>query len=159
MKITTLDKRNVCILGYGREGQATYAALKKHAPHARITIADSNPHLPARPDCPVITGPDYLTKLDSFDVIIKTPGIPWRPDKSLRHKLTSATEIFLDSIPTKTTVIGITGTKGKSTTSSLIAAILKEAHVKKFVAVDDTVYDDVRKFHKMAVDANFMEIK
>jgi phosphonate transport system substrate-binding protein len=39
------------------------------------------------------------------------------------------------------------------------AAILKEAHVKKFVAVDDTVYDDVRKFHKMAVDANFMEIK
>lgn len=38
-------------------------------------------------------------------------------------------------------------------------AILKQAHVKKFVAVDDTVYDDVRKLHKMAVDANFMEIK
>ena len=38
-------------------------------------------------------------------------------------------------------------------------AILKSVYVKKFIAVDDTLFDDVRKFHKMAVDANFMDIK
>lgn len=38
-------------------------------------------------------------------------------------------------------------------------AILKDAHVQKFIAVDDTLFDDVRKFHQMAVDAKFMEIK
>jgi len=37
--------------------------------------------------------------------------------------------------------------------------ILKEAFVKKFIAADDTLFDDVRRWHKMAVDANFMEIK
>lgn len=37
--------------------------------------------------------------------------------------------------------------------------ILKEAYLKKFVAVDDTLFDGVRKWHKTAVDAKFMEIK
>lgn len=38
-------------------------------------------------------------------------------------------------------------------------AILKEAFVKKFVAVEDSLFDDVRTWHQMAVDAGFMEIK
>lgn len=38
-------------------------------------------------------------------------------------------------------------------------AILKSGHVKKFVAIDDIAFDDIRKFHKMAVDAKFMRIK
>lgn len=125
MKISNLDGRNICILGYGREGRATYAALKVHAPRARITIADADQGLPARPDCSLIIGPDYLKNLEQFDFVVKTPGIKWRPQPDAKTQLTSATELFLDSIPSKTTVIGVTGTKGKSTTSHLIYQTLK----------------------------------
>jgi UDP-N-acetylmuramoyl-L-alanine---L-glutamate ligase len=125
MKLSKLDGHNICILGFGREGRATYAALKAHAPRARITIADADPNLPARPDCSLMLGPGYLRDLGSFDVVIKTPGIKWRPQSGSRSQLTSATELFLDSLPTKTTVIGVTGTKGKSTTAHLISQTLK----------------------------------
>lgn len=68
-----------------------------------------------------------LGDLDQFDVIIKSPGIPPNEElAALGHKVTSSTQIFLDTIAESgATVIGITGSKGKSTTSSLIYDILK----------------------------------
>lgn len=117
MKIRDLNGKKICILGYGKEGHATEAALKQHAATAQITIRDQK------------NGSNYLANLDSFNWIIKSPGIPLLPElKSHENKITSSTQIFLDTIAeTGATVIGVTGSKGKSTTSSLIHAILKAA--------------------------------
>ncbi|HEX3082007.1 MAG TPA: UDP-N-acetylmuramoyl-L-alanine--D-glutamate ligase [Candidatus Saccharimonadia bacterium] len=134
MKITDLNGKNVCILGFGKEGQATYATLGRYAPKAHVTVADGNPNVTAPDGVPVITGPDYLEKLDGFDAIIKSPGIPWTPGEPLRSKLTSGTEIFLDSLPENVQVIGVTGTKGKSTTSNLIYQVLKAGGIDAFLA-------------------------
>ena len=81
------------------------------------------------------TGPKYLDDLERFDVIIKSPGVPPQPEfAAVKSKLTSSTQIFFDSIAdTGALVIGVTGSKGKSTTSSLIFAILKAAGKKAFL--------------------------
>jgi UDP-N-acetylmuramoyl-L-alanine---L-glutamate ligase len=135
MTIQELNHRNVCILGYGQEGRATFQALQQYAPSARITIADGNPDTVPPEGANLITGPDYLDELDAFDAIIKSPGIPWRPGGHLANKLTSATALFLDSLPQGPgQVIGVTGTKGKSTTSHLIYQVLKAAGKSVYLA-------------------------
>lgn len=128
MNIKDLNGKTVCILGFGREGQATARALEKYASKAKITIADSNIELRIT-NYESQLGPDYLKNINRFDVIIKSPGIPPSVlEPTTYHLLTSATPIFFDTIAnTNASVIGVTGSKGKSTTSSLIYEILKAA--------------------------------
>lgn len=115
MKLNKLEDKKILILGFGREGKATFNFLKKHFPEKKIGIADKS------------DGKKYLDTLKNYDVIIKSPGIPYLPEiKKARKRgkiITSATNIFFDNFKGK--IIGITGTKGKSTTTSLIYEILK----------------------------------
>jgi UDP-N-acetylmuramoyl-L-alanine---L-glutamate ligase len=122
----------IAVLGYGIEGRATLDYLGDlGAP--RVSLLDSNPNLIVDPSHQKFTsgnilGIDWLMALDDFDVIIKSPGIPLHVIPSHAHpRLTSATNIFLGLARDKT--IGITGTKGKSTTSSLISHILNCAGI------------------------------
>ena len=127
MNIRDLNGKSICILGYGREGQAMTDALEKYAPEAEVTICDQNEKLQITNHKSQL-GDDWLHDLDRFDCIIRSPGIPPNSQLStLNSQLTNSSQIFLDSIDPQTTVIGVTGSKGKSTTASLIAAILKEA--------------------------------
>lgn len=127
MKIQELTGKRVCILGFGREGKAMLEALARGAPGAEITIADANPHVIGCAQCKAQLGADYLKDLNRFDTIIKSPGIPHQPEfDAVKQKMTSATQIFLDSIADSgAVVIGVTGSKGKSTTSTLIYEIVK----------------------------------
>jgi UDP-N-acetylmuramoyl-L-alanine---L-glutamate ligase len=141
--------KSILLLGFGREGQSTYMLLRKIFPGKLLAIADLSEGVRENPliqhdDClHFITGTGYLEQLTGYDVIFRSPGIPiWKltspgesfaserstqPTKCLipREKITSQTELFLERYSTQ--VIGITGTKGKSTTSSLIHHILKTA--------------------------------
>jgi len=123
MKISDLAGMSVCILGFGREGKAMAEAIEKHAESFEITIADQSESLPAT-RYPLIKGPDAFKNLDQFDVLIKSPGIP--PHQlSPSLKYTTPTQIFFDSIVSSgAKIIGITGSKGKSTTSSLISHLV-----------------------------------
>ncbi len=112
MKLDQLKKyKKILILGYGLEGQATERYLKKYHSTAFIGIADKKINV------------NYLSEQNKYDLVIRSPGIP----KHLITKpYTTATNIFLANI--NNIVIGVTGTKGKSTTVSLIYSILKEAN-------------------------------
>jgi len=119
---------HICILGFGREGKSTLAFLKEHHP-CRITIADESQITLDDADRQCVelrTGAHYLDDLDRFDLIIKSPGIslPSEIENPIKEKLTSQTALFLQAFHKQ--IIGITGTKGKSTTSSLTCHILKE---------------------------------
>lgn len=120
---------SICIIGFGKEGQAMLKALEATAWDGDVTLADLKEDF-SHPQHPVIRGKEYLEQIDAgnFDVIIKSPGVPPHPlFEKWGKKLTTPTHIFFDSIrDSGATVIGVTGSKGKSTTSSLIAAILKE---------------------------------
>ncbi|MDO8468410.1 MAG: UDP-N-acetylmuramoyl-L-alanine--D-glutamate ligase [Candidatus Peribacter sp.] len=129
MHIRELAGKNVCILGFGREGQAMLKALEEHAPGCEVTVADQNAAitLPHGSRHWLQVGTGWLKNLERFDILIKSPGIP--PSEELAAyslKLSSPTQIFFDSIAnTGATVIGVTGSKGKSTTASLLFHILQ----------------------------------
>ncbi len=129
------DNSKVLILGYGKEGKSTYRFLRKNFPEQLLGIADSNTEIAKDVKLlndnklEIITGNDYLNTLKHFDIIIKSPGVKIDNDSSeLSNKITSQTDLFLQCYAQQT--IGVTGTKGKSTTSSLIRHFL-EADNKK----------------------------
>ena len=145
MKLAELEHRSILILGFGTEGQATYEFLRRRWPSKPLSIADQRtmaefPQEVAnriQNDTDVRTnfGPRYLDSADGYncEVIIKTPGIPATIDAVTRARragilLTSHSQIFLSNYP-REKVIGVTGTKGKSTTTSLIHHILKCAGI------------------------------
>ncbi|MFA7681947.1 MAG: UDP-N-acetylmuramoyl-L-alanine--D-glutamate ligase, partial [Candidatus Peribacteraceae bacterium] len=139
MHIKDLNGKKVCILGFGQEGQAVLRAIAKYAPNTKITIADKKSEARSSKSETVsdfdirisdfVAGEDYLQNLDQFDIIIKSPGIPPCPElTAVGIHVTNTTQIFLDTIAgSGATVIGVTGSKGKSTTASLIHAILAMA--------------------------------
>jgi len=117
------------ILGYAREGQDTEAYLLSHG-FTNVTILDNNPETKSLLGNPVITGQDALGRAHEFEVIFRTPGIKLRSQElqdaiAEGTVITSQAEYFIQHAKGKT--IGITGTKGKSTTSTLTYEFLKEA--------------------------------
>src|SRR5215467_4925052 len=140
MTLEDLEQQSILILEFGTEGQATYDFLRKRWPTKPLSVADQRkidefPDEDARrvQDDPALMlnlGPRYLDSADGYNctVIIKTPGIPASTEAILRAcktgcKLTSHSQIFLSNYP-REKVIGVTGTKGKSTTTALIHHIL-----------------------------------
>lgn len=121
--------KSVCILGFGREGKSTYNILKKYCAPSEIAICDlynvdrEANNLPD--DVKLICGESYQECLDDFDMVFKSPGIVLnKQPKELKCLITSETQVFFEVY--REQIIGITGTKGKSTVTSLIYHILKE---------------------------------
>ena len=116
-----LNNKSILILGFGREGKSTYNFIKKYVNYKKLGVADKE-----KPECEeeIYFGENYLDAVKDYDITIKSPGIPFF-DIPQNAKVTSQTELML--MANRKNMIGITGTKGKSTTSSLIYCILKDA--------------------------------
>ena len=121
--------KNVVIWGYGREGQATYRFIRRLLPEQNLTIVESKagPSLEKAKANTIHTSClcEADVDLNSFDLILKSPGIVI-PDFIDTYKITGEAELFIKHY--RDHVVGITGTKGKSTTTSLVAALLKEKY-------------------------------
>lgn len=126
------NRKRVLVLGLGREGLSTLEVLKQIP--CEIGIADKkvldNANL-SRYTCHF--GDDYLDSMADYDIIMKAPGIPlFDVPQTVKDKITSQTDLFLrfSNVP----VIGVTGTKGKSTTSTLISYLLNQCGKKAILA-------------------------
>jgi UDP-N-acetylmuramoylalanine--D-glutamate ligase len=126
----------VAILGYDVEGGSS--AGYWHHLGAEITICDQNSDvlLPSYADAQL--GETYLDNLDRFDLLVRTPGlnpkkiVAANPDApNILSKVTSSVNEFFEKCPAP--IIGITGTKGKGTTSTLIYKMLQAAGKKAFI--------------------------
>ncbi|MBI5530930.1 MAG: UDP-N-acetylmuramoyl-L-alanine--D-glutamate ligase [Candidatus Doudnabacteria bacterium] len=143
MELQDLKNKMVAVLGYGLEGRKTVDYLLKHG--VSPTIFDQkkfsdwdSEQQQAIKDLGInfIFGPDCYKELAGFEVIFRSPGIPLsHPDllglaKKQEGKVifTSQTIWFFDH--SKAKIIGVTGTKGKGTTSTLIYEILKASGEK-----------------------------
>lgn len=124
--IQSISQKKILILGFGREGKSTYQFIREQLPYFHLFIADRNEIDLSDLNATIICGENYLSNLNQYDLIFKTPGISLNSNVSFdKNRFTSQTDIFLQHFGNQT--IGITGTKGKSTTSSLIYHILKES--------------------------------
>jgi UDP-N-acetylmuramoylalanine--D-glutamate ligase len=130
-------KKKVAVLGFGVEGMATVQFLQKKGAdvfvldrkekdsfdHNFISQSDSL-------DVHFLFGKTYLQDLKTYDIIIRSPGVKRSLPELLEAEktgvlVTSQTNLFFSLCPCP--IIGVTGTKGKGTTSTLIYMMLKEA--------------------------------
>lgn len=142
MSFEKFQNKKIAILGYGREGKSSLQFLLKIGISPKdITILDGAQKIEwlaanfeyltktfdIHPDFNLIFGEKYLDTLKTFDLIIKTPGISLYNSKIYphKHKITSQAQIFFDYYQGK--IIAVSGTKGKSTTTTLIYETLKHA--------------------------------
>lgn len=135
MKLEELRGKKILVLGFGREGRDTLSFLRKRFPEQGIGVADQKASLDINgKGVKLHLGKSYLKSIRKYEVIIKSPGISPRviaPYVGKKQRITSQAAIFLTNC--KGTVIGVTGTKGKSTTSSLIQHVLKKGGYKAHV--------------------------
>ena len=119
-----LENKKVLILGFGKEGRSTLSFIRDYISSCNITIADKNAVTENLPDgIAVKSGEDYMSDMDEYDVIIKSPGIVYEnQSQSIINKTTSQTDLFL--MEYRDVTIGITGTKGKSTTTTLLHHVM-----------------------------------
>lgn len=141
------NDKKVAILGFGIEGKDVYNFIKDKG--SRIWICDKKSKeeidlTGVKSDVNFILGDNYLNNLEQFDIVFRSPGIHFLHEniqKALNAgvKVSSATKLFFELCPAK--IIGVTGTKGKGTTSTLISDILK----KEFEKLNNNEYDEKSK--------------
>jgi len=132
MRVADLGSRRVAIWGLGREGRAAIGFLRKHHPGLPLMLLDD-----AADGCipqgygnvtPAFGAAGIANALNEVDIVVKSPGVSlYRDDiRAARDngvRITSLLNLWFAEAPAMTT-IAVTGTKGKSTTASLIAHIL-----------------------------------
>ena len=145
--ISKLKNKNIAILGFGREGKSTYNFIKKYLKQ-KVTILDRNDFNIDDNDVLKIVGDNYLDNLDKYDLIIKSPGISLKDiDLSrIEDKITSQLELLLEVY--KDNIIGITGTKGKSTTTCLLYEVIKKQFDNTFLLgnIGIPVFDEIENY-------------
>lgn len=126
----------IAILGYGVEGRAISEYLLEHG-YTNLTVCDQSEKLTGiHSDVQTRLGENYLQNLDEFDVVFRSPGISFfRPEiqeiLDSPTVISSMTKYFFEHC--RAPIIGVTGTKGKGTTASLITEILLRGGKKVFL--------------------------
>ena len=131
------NKGKILILGFGREGKSTYNLIREMDSSLPIGIADlkeiTDEEVKGDNNVTFYIGDNYLDACELYDVVVKGPGVIIKDYISLenRNKITCQTDLFVQFCNALT--IGITGTKGKSTTTSLMYHILKNIGKKAII--------------------------
>lgn len=148
-----LTNKKILILGFGMEGISTYKFIRKYLNNQKLYIADGNNEVFEKnnfvkqdENVELITQ-GYLENLEQYDIIMKTPGISFAQidTTNFKHKIKSQVELLLEF--TDCLTIGVTGTKGKSTTSSLIYQILIEQQKQAYLLgnIGVPIFDFIEK--------------
>lgn len=146
--IEKLRDKDIALLGFGREGKSTYNFIRKYLKEQKLTILDKEKIILDDPYTKIITGNNYLENLEDYDLIIKSPGISLKniDYQRFESKLTSELELILEVFSKN--IIGITGTKGKSTTSSLMYQVLKDQGYDTYLLgnIGNPIFDEIENF-------------
>lgn len=144
MRLAELAGRRVAIWGFGREGRAAIAAVRARLPSLPLTLLCSDAEAAAArafdPALDVRVGEPDTALLTQFDIVVKSPGISAYTPALLAAQaqgtcFTSGTALwFAEHGPAGAPVIAVTGTKGKSTTSALIAHLARSLGVRTALA-------------------------
>ncbi|MDR3313674.1 MAG: UDP-N-acetylmuramoyl-L-alanine--D-glutamate ligase [Oscillospiraceae bacterium] len=118
-----LEDKRIALLGFGREGRSSYAFLRRMFPEKELLIADKAPLALEDPHVRLCTGENYMQALHDCDFLLKSPGISLRGVKIPQGlRISCQTDLFLRFAPC--IKAGVTGTKGKTTTATLLYEML-----------------------------------
>ncbi len=143
IQYSKLQHKKVLVLGLAKSGVA--AAELLHQLGAFVTVNDSKP-FDENPQAQqllqkgitVICGRHPEDLLDEgFELIVKNPGIPYTNsiiEDALKRELPVITEVELAYLVSEAPIIGITGTNGKTTTTTLIYEMLNKANRRPLIA-------------------------
>ncbi len=127
----------IALIGWGVENKSVYRYFAREDQDHEIVICDKNTELGEVPDgVETRTGENYLDGLSDFDMVVRSVGINPKiitaQNPEIAGKITTAVNIFFEQC--QTPIIGITGTKGKGTTTTLAHEILQAAGKKSVLA-------------------------
>lgn len=124
MKICDLEDKKIAIWGFGVEGKSILKVLEKKYPKKEILIINDKNYTDSQ---------KLINDLEKVDVVIRSPGVSiYKPEivyakKNFKTKfITEKTLFFGELNNSKTITIGITGTKGKTTTATFCAYLLEK---------------------------------
>lgn len=147
MNTTELKKKNIAILGFGLEGKSTLNfLLQQKINFQNITVLDINDNIKTTDKIKNITGKNYLKDLNKYDIIFKSSGVLISKElEPYKNKIITQTQFFFQRYKWK--VITITASKGKSTMTTLIYQILKDAgkNVKLVWNIGTPVLDEINE--------------
>jgi UDP-N-acetylmuramoylalanine--D-glutamate ligase len=133
VRLADLKGRSVAVWGTGREGRAAVTAIAAQAPSRLIAVDDSANFLSIPWEgelaalAPLAGGDHAFPALVSADVVVRSPGVPqthpWMKEiRSRGIPVTGGSALWMADHAART--VGVTGSKGKSTTSALISHLL-----------------------------------
>lgn len=160
-----IKDKKVLILGFGREGKSTLKLFLEAGGASELAIGDlkefslkdleylqedeAEVQAAGFEEINFICGPDYQEAMDDYDLVMKSPGIVLeKPVGEYKSEILSQMQLIFEVYRDR--IIGITGTKGKSTTTTLLYHILEEARVSAVLAgnIGIPVFDIVHKIEK-----------
>jgi UDP-N-acetylmuramoylalanine--D-glutamate ligase len=147
------EGKKILIWGYGMEGHSSYVLIRKLLPDMQITIADGGPALQKAEKETENTFciSDKGIHTEDYDMVLKAPGIVVKEGTDTSN-ITGEAQLFLKHYRERT--IGITGTKGKSTTTSLTYALLSEKYPTVLVGnIGRACFDAIDDMEKGALAA------
>ncbi|ATC61600.1 UDP-N-acetylmuramoyl-L-alanine--D-glutamate ligase [Lactococcus raffinolactis] len=176
-KITNFENKKVLVLGLAKSGESAARVLNQLG--AIVTVNDGKPfdENPAAQDLlaegiKVVTGGHPLDLLEEdFAVMVKNPGIPYNNpmvERAMALKIPIITEVELAYLISESPIVGITGTNGKTTTTTLIADILNAdgkvaklsgnigfpaSDVASKSTADETLIMELSSFQLMGIEA------
>ncbi len=151
MTTSELASKNILIIGLGREGLSSYHFLRNQLPDQVIYLADEKTRDDLNPEWQKIIAQDLqvrFAQIASYQpqelptsenlLVVKTAGLPKSKLAAFNWNnaiISSNTQLFFDlvSLHPNLKIIGVTGTKGKSTTTSVIYHVLKSNGLKTFI--------------------------
>src|SRR5699024_6321556 len=126
--------KNIIVVGYGRRGRSEVHAIKKLG--ARVTLTNNKNLVDEavledlrKETVQIVDGHHPTHLLNDADLIVKNPGIPFRIpflQEAIERNVPIITEVELAYELHKKEIIGITGTNGKTTVSTLIGEMLTD---------------------------------
>ncbi|MDR0200494.1 MAG: UDP-N-acetylmuramoyl-L-alanine--D-glutamate ligase [Streptococcaceae bacterium] len=133
--IGNYENKHILVLGLGKSG--TSAAKILHKLGAQVTVNDGSdaeaPKDLLELGLRVVTGSHPVELLDGCELLVKNPGIRWDNvlvAEAVKRKIPVITEIELAYQISEAPIIAITGTAGKTTTTTLITEILKASDIE-----------------------------
>ncbi|MDL4841265.1 UDP-N-acetylmuramoyl-L-alanine--D-glutamate ligase [Aquibacillus rhizosphaerae] len=170
-QLTNFPYQHVLVLGLAKSGTAAAKLLVRSGKRVRVndlkaTSEDSIVKDLQTKDIEVIVGEHPLTVLDGIDILVKNPGIPYYNivvQEAQKRGIPIITEVELAGQLVSSSLIGITGSNGKTTTTTLIFEMLKHSDQQVKIAgnigeVATEVAESLQKEETMVIELSSFQL-